>query len=337
MDIEDIMRRLAPDGRFRRNGNGFLVCCPAHRDSTPSLSIDVGDNGAVLLHCFAGCSTKSICAAVGIQDADLFFDPSGRQYERWRPPPPGPPSGGGDADIPTKQSRRARWPEFMEPTAAELRQLAALRSLSTEGLELAANRRLLASCDWQGLRCWAVLDPSRRVAQVRRCDGQPFRVQGGDAKAMTLPGSLVRWPVGLPEIAAFPCVMLCEGGPDFLTAHHFVHVEGREADVGVVAMLGASLTIHPDALSAFGGKAVTIYAQDDRAGLDAAARWLDALKLHTLALDVVSFGGLHQVGGLPVSDLNDATRISADDFEEHRWLWNLCPPAIPSAVGAVAV
>ena len=58
----------------RTSGRGFIACCPAHNDRKPSLSIYEGDNGQILLHCFAGCTTKEVCAAMGLEVADLFPD-----------------------------------------------------------------------------------------------------------------------------------------------------------------------------------------------------------------------------------------------------------------------
>src|SRR3954453_18454208 len=45
----------------RRNGNGWLVRCPCpghgkgRGDTSPSLSVHDGDDGRLLLRCFAGC------------------------------------------------------------------------------------------------------------------------------------------------------------------------------------------------------------------------------------------------------------------------------------------
>lgn len=41
-------------------GGGYMAPCPAHEDDTPSLSIDQGDNGKILLHCFAGCTQEDV-------------------------------------------------------------------------------------------------------------------------------------------------------------------------------------------------------------------------------------------------------------------------------------
>jgi hypothetical protein len=59
----------------RRAGAGrWLARCPAHDDRNPSLSIGTGQDGRVLLRCFAGCATSNILAAVGLRFSDLFPD-----------------------------------------------------------------------------------------------------------------------------------------------------------------------------------------------------------------------------------------------------------------------
>ena len=63
---------LAQRLHARRSGNGWIARCPAHDDRTPSLSIGEGNDGRVLLRCFAGCDVRSICAALNIQARDLF-------------------------------------------------------------------------------------------------------------------------------------------------------------------------------------------------------------------------------------------------------------------------
>lgn len=46
--------------------------CPAHDDKGPSLSIRETPDGAVLLHCFAGCQVSEIVAALGLETHHLF-------------------------------------------------------------------------------------------------------------------------------------------------------------------------------------------------------------------------------------------------------------------------
>ena len=61
-------------------GKSYKALCPAHGDKTPSLSVKEGDDGRVLLHCFAGCGIGEIVAAMGLHMADLFTDGASKQY-----------------------------------------------------------------------------------------------------------------------------------------------------------------------------------------------------------------------------------------------------------------
>ena len=56
----------------RKGVRGWIACCPSHTDRHPSLSIGLGKDGRVLVHCFAGCSSEAIVSAMGLQMADLF-------------------------------------------------------------------------------------------------------------------------------------------------------------------------------------------------------------------------------------------------------------------------
>lgn len=53
-------------------GKGWRARCPAHGSKSASLSIAQGDNGTVLLHCFAGCQVHDVLTAVGLEVSDLF-------------------------------------------------------------------------------------------------------------------------------------------------------------------------------------------------------------------------------------------------------------------------
>ncbi len=72
--VESVLARLKG---VRTSLHGWVACCPAHFDREPSLSIGLGDEGQVLLNCFAGCSLERIVEAMGITVAELFpRDPS---------------------------------------------------------------------------------------------------------------------------------------------------------------------------------------------------------------------------------------------------------------------
>lgn len=60
----------------RPSGAGrWQARCPAHTDSSPSLSIREGREGRVLLRCFAGCSLTDILAKLNLSIRDLFSGP----------------------------------------------------------------------------------------------------------------------------------------------------------------------------------------------------------------------------------------------------------------------
>ncbi|MCK4601367.1 MAG: hypothetical protein KAU28_02805, partial [Phycisphaerae bacterium] len=71
-DVQAILSRLK---KVKGAGHGkWSALCPAHADKKPSLSVGLGDNGKVLLHCHAGCDVKDIIAAIGLKESDLFPD-----------------------------------------------------------------------------------------------------------------------------------------------------------------------------------------------------------------------------------------------------------------------
>ncbi len=72
MMIDPIERVLGLLGAVRPSGKAFLARCPAHEDRRESLSVARGDDGRVLIKCFAGCATESIVSALGLEMKDLF-------------------------------------------------------------------------------------------------------------------------------------------------------------------------------------------------------------------------------------------------------------------------
>ena len=85
MTLTQFLARF-PDVTTTRKG--WDVCCPAHEDHHPSLGILEGDDGKIVLNCFAGCTPASICAALGLTVADLFQDrPVHGRPEPWVPIP----------------------------------------------------------------------------------------------------------------------------------------------------------------------------------------------------------------------------------------------------------
>jgi len=67
--VELVLEKLEEKGC---RGRGTSWQCPAHEDRRPSLSVREGQDGRVLLHCFAGCSFNSIVDALDLRIAQLF-------------------------------------------------------------------------------------------------------------------------------------------------------------------------------------------------------------------------------------------------------------------------
>lgn len=72
--VDRLLSRLE---RVRSTGPGrWSASCPGplhnRGDKNPSLSVAVGDDGRVLLRCFAGCEASVIVAAIGLALSDLF-------------------------------------------------------------------------------------------------------------------------------------------------------------------------------------------------------------------------------------------------------------------------
>ncbi len=64
----------------KKSGRGYSLRCPAHDDTTPSLSVSEGDDGKILVNCFSGCSHANICGSLGIEITSLFPTKLGDEY-----------------------------------------------------------------------------------------------------------------------------------------------------------------------------------------------------------------------------------------------------------------
>ena len=134
--------------------------------------------------------------------------------------------------------------------------------------------------------------------------GKPFPEIGGigERKAHTVKGSVKSWPLGInpPRISVpdgFP-IVLVEGSPDYLAGCELAFYATRE--FLPVAMLGASQSIHAEALRFFKGRDVLILAHPDIAGTEAAKRWAKQLKSVGAKVRAISLAG---------GDLNDFVKL----------------------------
>ena len=101
-NFEEVLGRLKVASH---NGNGAMAFCPAHDDrSRPSLSVKAED-GKLLMHCFAGCRTEDVVAAMGLEMGDLFADRNGH--------------GGGGSSTPPKTAGTVERPPAKARDAEE--------------------------------------------------------------------------------------------------------------------------------------------------------------------------------------------------------------------------
>ena len=73
MTAEVLLSRLE---KVKATGSDrWIARCPAHGDKSPSLTVRELPDGRVLVHCFTGCATDDVLAAVGLEFSDLFPEP----------------------------------------------------------------------------------------------------------------------------------------------------------------------------------------------------------------------------------------------------------------------
>jgi len=67
--LQDFLSRLQ---KVKKSGGKYTARCPSHDDKENSLGITEGNDGRILLKCYAGCATDQICGALGMTVKDLF-------------------------------------------------------------------------------------------------------------------------------------------------------------------------------------------------------------------------------------------------------------------------
>src|SRR6516165_11849545 len=107
MSAEQIARAL---GGAARTGRGWVARCCCHEDNNPSLSLRDGDDGKLLVKCFAGCDPRDILAELrrrGLLDDRRDFRPA---RKAWLPPRSADPGKDGHSDF-----AAVIWREAVDP------------------------------------------------------------------------------------------------------------------------------------------------------------------------------------------------------------------------------
>lgn len=288
---------LVSDGiDLRRSGHGrWIACCPFHEERTPSFT--VWEDHA---HCY-GCGWHG-GAMKYVMESRHCDSSQAREILRGRGAitvsPPKIINPWQNARDAFKKKEKPKLPPLSPLNQDGIIALAKLRCLSPAGIRMACEAGRLFGGRWLGHQCWILTDATRNVAQFRRFDGKLIPHFDHEIKALTK-GSPT-WPIGAAELATArtPKVMMVEGGPDMLTAYHFLaswwKISGRYAspEFTPVAMLGSSNRICEEALPYFETKRVRILRHNDEAGLRAAAQWTEQLTLAGAAVETCSLNAL---------------------------------------------
>ncbi|GAA2843980.1 hypothetical protein Acy02nite_68640 [Actinoplanes cyaneus] len=269
MTLDDLLGRFAEIVEER---DGWVVPCPAHSDSRPSLRVAVSDAGRVLLKCRAGCPTgrrtpddePGVLEALGMSWTDLDAVEPGEVRAR------------------AKSTDKPAGPAAVAALAADLdRWTANLISGGEQAYDYARDRFGLdaADCERLGLGFAVGLGGGPRLVVPFRDElgvprGYQARALGQDARVRWLgaksPDGASWAKVGwLPGQAGWAEVLVTEGPGDGLTACAVGY------DVALVRGAGLAGSVADDIVRMAHGRPIVICGDADLAG-DAFARTLAA-------------------------------------------------------------
>lgn len=215
-----------------------------------------------------------------------------------------------ESEAQKKARQRMAWPEFRSLREDEIRQVAALRGIPPDAVDLLHRLGIARGASVDGHDCFVLR--GENFAQARRLDGEQFVLPDGErAKAKTLCGSDGKGFIGQSLLfREARRVLLVEGCVGLLEAvAALLLVDTKDAWTAIAAKTSGSRFNHdPALLRALRGRRVVIVADRGKAGREAAASWLESLKAQATETRVLR---LPQ----PFSDLGDllkATDISQE-------------------------
>lgn len=210
MDIQSFLSRL--DGVQAAGDGKWVARCPAHDDHNPSLGVAVGNDGRILVKCYAGCSAESVVESLGLKMSDLM--------------PPG-----------EKPERSARRRASKAPPAVSADDLVKPTEKSAKGEKSRDYGKLVEAYDYQDETGAAVFRVERRV----KADGKKTFVQMHPD-----PESRYGWSWGLSKAGVkrvpfrLPRVLAAAKAGKMV-----IVVEGEKDVLSVEKALGVAATCNP--------------------------------------------------------------------------------------------
>jgi len=284
MTVGDVLERLSAV-KPEKPGQ-WSARCLAHDDHQNSLTIGVGADGRILVHCFAGCTLEQITAAIGLTPRDLFT--TNATYSNNASPWGDMPLGKVETDLlpdPTDLERYAHDLHQAGPVLERIFELKGWRPavLAALGIGLRGDRLTIPVHSADGelvnlLRYW----PEKRP------------------KMLSLKGH-PRTPLYCVHDQSGP-VYLAEGETDAIALAHL--------GVNAIGAPGASARARPDWLAPVRGRDVIVIFDADQPGQKAAQRWAAAAQEAGAA--TVRIITLQGPSGYDVGDLVTARRNDPD-------------------------
>jgi hypothetical protein len=188
--MSEVVANLLSRLDAKRSGEGWQAKCPAHDDREPSLTINEGADGRVLLYCHAGCPTDDVLSALGITHRDLF--PAGSSLNGVRRETPSDNGSGNGAQAPTLHVASFDWSGCVEAfTTKHLERLSEWRGYSREFCSSLHSEKLVGV--HQGCLAFPVLDRAGNIvgAHCRSKDGSWFYSPKGTKTAPLIIGELI--------------------------------------------------------------------------------------------------------------------------------------------------
>ena len=74
-DVPRVVRALGLDKGAQRQATGLTICCPWHKENTPSCSVTLGKDGTIRLRCFGCQATGDVFALIAqVHGLDVRHD-----------------------------------------------------------------------------------------------------------------------------------------------------------------------------------------------------------------------------------------------------------------------